>query len=95
MKRNAPVTRQFAWVVLLAAISICGLAFSILVRTTPRAAQQASDAPVLTVIATVPVGSQLQWLGVNPTTNCVYVANDGNNSVSVIADGPVPDGFTQ
>jgi len=37
-----------------------------------------------TVIATVPVGTFPQGVGVNPTTNRIYVANQGGNTVSVI-----------
>ena len=38
------------------------------------------------VIATVPVGTFPGGVGVNPTTERVYVANEGSNSVSVIQD---------
>lgn len=37
-----------------------------------------------TVITSVPVGSSPQRLAVNPTTNRVYVSNNGSNTVSVI-----------
>ena len=39
-----------------------------------------------TVVATVPVGPQPDDLAVNPVTNRIYVANTGDNTVSVIAD---------
>jgi YVTN family beta-propeller protein len=36
------------------------------------------------VTATIPVGSNPNGVGVNPLTNRIYVANNGNNTVSVI-----------
>jgi YVTN family beta-propeller protein len=37
-----------------------------------------------TVIATIDVGVNPIGVAVNPTTNRIYVANDGDNTVSVI-----------
>jgi len=37
-----------------------------------------------TVVVTVPVGTNPWAVGVNPTTNKIYVANQGSNTVSVI-----------
>jgi YVTN family beta-propeller protein len=37
-----------------------------------------------TVVATVPVGSSPFGVGVNPTTNRIYVSNFGSNTASVI-----------
>src|SRR5438128_2084481 len=36
------------------------------------------------VVATIPVGSSTVSVGVNATTNRIYVANDDDNTVSVI-----------
>jgi YVTN family beta-propeller protein len=37
------------------------------------------------ISATIPVGSDLQAVAVNPATNILYVANSAGNSVSVIS----------
>ncbi|MGA9567932.1 MAG: YncE family protein [Candidatus Korobacteraceae bacterium] len=37
-----------------------------------------------TVVATVPVGLNPQWVALNPVTNKIYVANEGDNTVTVI-----------
>ena len=50
-------------------------------RASPTAAP---DEGLTTVIATVPVGDVPQGVGVNPTTNRVYVANFDDDTVSVI-----------
>jgi DNA-binding beta-propeller fold protein YncE len=42
-----------------------------------------------TVIATIDVGNNPLGVAVNPTTNRIYVANAGDGTVSVIADGLV------
>ena len=54
--------------------------------STPTATATASPPAVATprIIATTTVGSQPESVGVNPTTNLVYVANVLGNSVSVI-----------
>jgi DNA-binding beta-propeller fold protein YncE len=36
------------------------------------------------VVATIPVGSTPSGIATNPLTNTVYVANRGDNTVSVI-----------
>src|SRR2546427_5437303 len=36
------------------------------------------------VIATIPVGTAPTGVGINPTTNEIYVANSGSSSISVI-----------
>ncbi len=41
-------------------------------------------APAQSVLATVPVGNSPVWLAVNNRTNMVYVANEFDNTVSVI-----------
>jgi YVTN family beta-propeller protein len=48
--------------------------------------RQAQASPVL--IATIPVGTGPAGVGVNPTTNMIYVANFSSNTVSVI-DGTI------
>ncbi len=45
------------------------------------------------VIKTIPVGINPRWVAVNPVTNKVFVANEGDNSVSVI-DGNTFDTST-
>lgn len=44
------------------------------------------DGPVMSVMATVPVGLDPGMLGINPATNKVYVANRGDNTIQVIDD---------
>jgi DNA-binding beta-propeller fold protein YncE len=44
------------------------------------------DATTNTVIHTVQVQALPTWLGVDPTTNRVYVSNQDSASVSVIKD---------
>jgi uncharacterized repeat protein (TIGR01451 family) len=46
----------------------------------------AATAITPTVLAIVAVGNDPQTVGVNPTTNRIYVANHDSNTVSVIAD---------
>ena len=47
-----------------------------------------------TPVATVSVGSGPKGIGIDPTTNTIYVANNGSGTVSVI-DGATCDGSTQ
>ena len=44
------------------------------------------DGPSLSVLATVPVGSDPGMVGVNPATNRVYISNRGDNTVQAIND---------
>jgi YVTN family beta-propeller protein len=44
------------------------------------------DGGTNTVTATIPVGFSPYDVGVNPTTNLIYVANTGSNTVPVTAD---------
>jgi YVTN family beta-propeller protein len=83
MKRNATIPRRFRLMVMLAALSVGTVAFSSVVQTSPTVAESASAVATPTVISTVTVGLYPQGVGVNPTTNRVYVANDGH-TVSVI-----------
>jgi hypothetical protein len=50
------------------------------------------------VTATIPVGNDPQGVAVNPATDTAYVANDGDNTVSVISaagpvSGPIVSGY--
>ncbi len=44
------------------------------------------DGPSMSVLATVPVGSDPGMIGVNPATNRVYISNRGDNTVQAIND---------
>src|SRR4051812_9004693 len=104
MKRNATNWR-LGWMVLLVAISVGAVAFWTLDHTTPTAAESASATPAPTVISTVPVGTLPIAIGVNPTTNQIFVVNynslgtmsviegTSNTVVATMPVGAYPDGI--
>ncbi len=49
-----------------------------------------SAAAAPTIISTISVGSSPWSVGVNSSTNRIYVANNSSNTVSVIEDSPYP-----
>ena len=81
----------------LPAFLLALLIVPVLSLQTSSQAQAMSAPPLLpqaggpTVVATVTVGSGPRGVGVNPTTNRIYVANGDGNSVTVIQD----DGLAQ
>ena len=59
-------------------------------RTTDSNNVSVIDGASNTVVATVAVGSNPYGVAVNPNTNRIYVANYGDDTVSVIEDVPSP-----
>src|ERR1700758_356107 len=71
-----------------AVLNLClFIAFAINVSTSTAMAQSdlaTNTVPVNTIIATVPVGNLPDALAISPDSSFVYVANDLDNTISVI-----------